>query len=181
MNSVVLLGRLTRDPDVRVTQGQNPITVARFTLAVDRRFKKEGEQEADFISCIAFRKTAEFLQNYCHQGTKICVSGSIQTGSYTKQDGTKVYTTDVIVDNAEFAQSKDNTVQNAQSYTGVPQAFQQPQQAQPYQAPPQQYQAPPQPQYAQQNMSQYVQQSMQAMNEGFMKVPEGMENGLPFG
>lgn len=104
MNKVILIGRLTRDPDVRYTQDQK--AVARYTLAVDRRYKREGEQSADFISCVAFGKNGEFVEKYLHQGTKIAVEGRIQTGSYTKQDGTKVYTTDVIVDVHEFVEKK---------------------------------------------------------------------------
>ena len=106
MNTVILMGRLTRDPEVRYTQGPEPMAVARWSLAVDRRYKKNGEQETDFISCVAFGKTAELVEKYCHKGMKICVSGRIQTGSYTNKDGIKVYTTDVIVDNVEFAESK---------------------------------------------------------------------------
>ena len=106
MNKVVLMGRLTRDPEVRYTQGEQSMAVARFTLAVDRRFRKEGEKTADFISCAAFGKIAEFIEKYCHQGTKLVVEGRIQTGSYTNREGTKVYTTDVVVEAAEFAESK---------------------------------------------------------------------------
>ena len=107
MNKVALLGRLTRDPEVRTANGANgTMTTARYTLAVDRRIKKEGEQTADFINCIAFSKSAEFAEKYLHQGTKIAVIGHIQTGSYTNKDGVKVYTTDVIIDEQEFAESK---------------------------------------------------------------------------
>ena len=107
MNKVILIGRLTRDPDVRYSQGEQSTAVARFTLAVDRRFKRDGDQQtADFISCVAFGKTGEFIERYCHQGTKLVVEGRIQTGSYTKQDGMKVYTTDVVAENVEFAESK---------------------------------------------------------------------------
>ena len=98
------MGRLTADPDVRYTNGNN--AVARYTLAVDRKFKKEGEQSADFISCITFNKAAEFVEKYLHKGDKIVVSGRIQTGSYTNKDGRKVYTTDIIVEDHEFAESK---------------------------------------------------------------------------
>ena len=97
MNRVNLVGRLARDPEVRYSQGQNPTAVARFTLAVDRRFKRDGEANADFISCIAFGKTAEFIEKYFFKGMRLGGSGRIQTGSYTKQDGTKVYTTDVVL------------------------------------------------------------------------------------
>ena len=108
MNKVVLMGRLTRDPDVRYSQGETPMAIARYTLAVDRRFRREGnEQTADFISCVAFGKTAEFAEKYYHKGTKICVSGRIQTGSYTNKDGQKVYTTEVVVEEQEFAESKN--------------------------------------------------------------------------
>lgn len=107
MNRVVLMGRLTRDPEVRYTQDRNgeQMTIARYTLAVDRR-RRGQENEADFISCIAFGRGGEFAEKYLHQGTKICVSGRIQTGSYTNKDGQKVYTTDVVVEDQEFAESK---------------------------------------------------------------------------
>lgn len=112
MNKVVLMGRLTREPDVKVSQGGNK--VARYTLAVDRRFSKE--KETDFISCVAFGRSAEFAEMYLHQGTKIVASGRIQTGSYTKQDGTKVYTTDVVIDEQEFAESKNaNSSENPET------------------------------------------------------------------
>ena len=106
MNKVILVGRLTRDPDVRQTSGENPTAVARYTLAVDRRFKKDGEQGADFIPCIVFGKGAEFTDKYLRQGTKMIVIGHLQTGSYTNKDGVKVYTTDVVVEEQEFAESK---------------------------------------------------------------------------
>ena len=104
MNKVILMGRLTRDPEVRMSEDT---AVARFSLAVDRRFKKDGEQTADFINCVAFGKTAEFIENYGHKGTKFVVEGRIQTGSYTNKDGQKVYTTDVVVEQVEFAESKN--------------------------------------------------------------------------
>ena len=107
MNKVMLMGRLTRDPEIRQTQQENSTEIARYTLAVDRRVsKKDGEQSADFISCIAFGKSAEFAEKYFHQGIKILVTGRIRTGSYTKQDGSRVYTTDVVVEDQEFAESK---------------------------------------------------------------------------
>ena len=106
MNKVVLMGRLTRDPDVRYTQGDRPLAVARYTLAVNRRFKRDNEPDADFISCVAFGRAGEFAEKYLKQGTKIVVSGRIQTGSYTNRDGQKVYTTDVVVEDQEFAESK---------------------------------------------------------------------------
>lgn len=107
MNRVILMGRLVRDPDVRYTQGQQPMCIARYTLAVDRRGRKEeGQQTADFISCIAFGKSGEFVEKYLHKGVKICVEGHIQTGSYNDKDGNKRYTTDVVVDAHEFCESK---------------------------------------------------------------------------
>lgn len=107
MNRVVLMGRLTREPNVRYSEDKNggQMAVARYTLAVDRR-RKGQENEADFISCIAFGRGGEFAEKYLHQGTKICVSGRIQTGSYTNKDGQKVYTTDVVVEEQEFAESR---------------------------------------------------------------------------
>ena len=112
MNKVVLMGRLTRDPDVRYSQGETPLAIARYTLAVDRRFKRNGEQDADFINCVAFGRTAEFAEKYLKQGTKMVVSGRIQTGSYTNKDGQRVYTTDVVVEEQEFAESKSAAASN---------------------------------------------------------------------
>lgn len=109
---MILIGRLTRDPEIRYTQGENSMAVARFTLAVDRRFKRDNQPTADFISCICFRKTAEFVEKYCKKGTKLAVEGSWQTGSYTNKDGNKVYTNDCLVDNCEFAESKATAEQN---------------------------------------------------------------------
>ena len=107
MNKVILMGRLTRDPEVRYSQGENALAIARYTLAVDRRAaRREGEPTADFISCVAFGRSAEFAERYLRQGTKIVVSGRIQTGSYTNRDGVKVYTTEVVVEESEFAESK---------------------------------------------------------------------------
>ena len=106
MNKVIIIGRLVADPEIRYTQGNEPIAIARYRLAVDRRFKKEGEQTADFIPCIAFSKLAEFAKNYLKKGTKIAVVGRIQTGNYTNKEGQKVYTTDIVVEECEFAESK---------------------------------------------------------------------------
>ena len=106
MNKVILMGRLTRDPEVRYSQGANATAVARYSLAVDRRFKRDGEPTADFINCVSFGKTAEFAEKYFRQGLKVVVTGRIQTGSYTNKDGVKVYTTDVVVEEQEFAESK---------------------------------------------------------------------------
>ena len=116
MNKVILMGRLTRDPDIRYTQGENSMAVARYTLAVDRRrTSQDGQREADFIGCVAFGRQAEFAERYLHQGTKIAITGRIQTGSYTNKDGQKVYTTDVIVEDQEFAESKAAADRQAQS------------------------------------------------------------------
>lgn len=152
MNKVILMGRLTRDPEIRYSQGESSVAVARFTLAVDRRFRREGanEQTADFISCVAFGKTAEFMERYTHQGTKLVVEGRIQTGSYTNKDGNKVYTTDVVVENTEFAESKASDSSNG--YHGGGQAMQS---------------ARPEP--------------TSAIGDGFMNIPDGLEDeGLPF-
>ncbi|MDF2859696.1 MAG: single-stranded DNA-binding protein [Neobacillus sp.] len=105
MNKVILLGRMTKDAEVR--RGDSDSIFARFNLAVDRRFKKEGdEQTADFISCVAFGKVSEFVEKFGHKGVKFVVEGRIQTGSYTNKDGVKIYTTDIVVENMEFAESK---------------------------------------------------------------------------
>lgn len=141
MNKVILMGRLTRDPDVRYTQGEEPMAIARFTLAVDRRGKRDGEASADFPSCVCFRRTAEFIEKYAHQGTKLVVVGRIQTGSYTNRDEQKVYTTDVVVEEAEFAESKAAADRNTQ-------------------------QTPP--------------SSPDTGADGFMNIPDGIEEELPF-
>lgn len=112
MNKVILMGRLTRDPEVRYGTGENSTAVARYTIAVDRRCKRDGEQSADFIGCIAFGRNAEFAEKYLRQGTKIALIGRIQTGSYTNRDGQKVYTTDIVVEMQEFAESKAAAVGN---------------------------------------------------------------------
>ena len=107
MNKVILMGRLTRDPEVRYSQGDASTAIARFSLAVDRRFKRDGDdQTADFINCVAFGRTGDFMERFGRKGTKFLVEGRIQTGSYTNRDGQKVYTTDVVVEQVEFAESK---------------------------------------------------------------------------
>lgn len=108
MNKVILMGRLTRDPDVRYSNGENATVVVRFTLAVDRRFaKKNGDQQTvDFIGCVAFGRTAEFIEKYFRQGMRVVICGRIQTGSYTNKDGNKVYTVDVVTEEVDFAESK---------------------------------------------------------------------------
>ena len=114
MNQVNLIGRLTRDPEMRYSQGENSMAIARFTLAVDRRFKRQGdEQTADFINCVAFGKTAEVIEKYVTQGTKIAATGEWRTGSYTNKDGQKVYTNDCNVSNIEFCESKGSSQQTA--------------------------------------------------------------------
>ena len=150
MNKVILMGRLTRDPDVKYTAGDNPMAIARYTLAVDRRFKRENEATADFISCVAFGKAAEFAEKYFRQGIRIVVSGRIQTGSYTNRDGNKVYTTDVVVEEQEFAESKNSAAgnSNAQDNTAA----------------------------GQQSENQGV--SVDA--DGFMNIPDGIDEELPF-
>ena len=147
MNKVVLMGRLTRDPEVRYSQGENPLAIARFTLAVDRRFRRDGEQTADFINCVVFGRSAEFAEKYFRQGMRVSVSGRIQTGSYTNRDGVKVYTTEVVVEEQEFAESKAASANNAGGY----------QQA-----------APSRP------------EPTQAAGDGFMNIPDAIEEELPF-
>lgn len=167
MNKVVLMGRLTKEPDVRQSQGAEPVTIARYTLAVDRRGKKQEGQQADFISCVAFGKAGEFAEKYLHKGTKICVSGRIQTGSYTRQDGTKVYNTDVVIEDQEFAESKTDSGraamddQMAAQYGG---------------------------QGSQQAAGRTGQQDgagqqgswEQSVMDGFLNIPEGIDEELPF-
>ena len=122
MNKVILMGRLTRDAEVRYSQGESSSAIARFTLAVDRRFRRNNEdQTADFISCVAFSKTAEFLERFGRKGTKFVLEGHIQTGSYTNKDGQRVYTTDVVAENVEFAESKNAAGGNA-DFGGAPSA-----------------------------------------------------------
>ena len=143
LNKVILMGRLTRNPEVRYSQGEKATCVAKYTLAVNRRFHREGEQDADFINCVAFGKQGEFAEKYLKQGTKIVISGRIQTGSYTNRDGVKVYTTDVVIEELEFAESKkaaetSSTPQNTQGVKSNPE------------------------------------------DDGFMTIPEGVEEELPF-
>jgi single-strand DNA-binding protein len=119
MNKVILMGRLTRDPEVRYSQGNPPLAIARYTLAVDRRMSRNNgadEQTADFINCVSFGKAAEFAEKYFHKGMKVAVSGRIQTGSYTNKDGVKVYTTEVILDDQEFAEGKNASNTGSGSY-----------------------------------------------------------------
>ena len=119
MNKVVLVGRLTRDPEVRYSQGDNATAVARYTLAVNRKFKKDGEPTADFIPCVVFGKSAEFTEKYFRKGMQVAISGRIQTGSYTNKDGNKIYTTDVVVEEQEFAESKAASQNNGSGSTPV--------------------------------------------------------------
>lgn len=153
MNRVILMGRLVRDPEIRYSQGENSMAIAKYTLAVDRRGaarNSDGQQTADFIGCTAFGRQAEFAERYMHQGMRMLVSGRIQTGSYTKQDGTKVYTTDVIVDDQEFADSKGASSDGGAGYSSRPAAS-----------------APS--------------AGGSSIGDGFMNIPDGVEDeGLPF-
>ena len=151
MNKVILMGRLTRDPEIRYSTGENGTAIARYTLAVDRRFRRDGEATADFISCTVFGRGAEFAEKYLRQGIKIAVTGRIQTGSYTNRDGQKVYTTDVIVEEQEFAESKAASAQNSGEF------------ARPDQAPRTPAPAP-----------------ASASVDGFMNIPDGIDEELPF-
>lgn len=117
MNKAILLGRIVREPEIRYTQGDKPMCIARYTLAVDRRFKRQGDATADFIPCVCFGKTAEFIEKYAKKGTKLAVSGRITTGSYTNRDGQKVYTTEVTVEEQDFAESKAAASQNTEQTT----------------------------------------------------------------
>lgn len=112
MNKVILMGRLTRDPEVRYSQGDNATAIARFTLAVDRRIKRDNEASVDYINCVSLGRSAEFAEKYFHKGTKIVIVGRIQTGSYTNKDGQKVYTTDIVIEEQDFAESKAASQQN---------------------------------------------------------------------
>ena len=120
MNKVILMGRLTRDPEVRYSQGETPLAIARYTLAVDRRMARSNneEQSADFINCVAFGRAGEFAERYFRKGTKIAVTGRIQTGSYTNKDGVRVYTTEVVVEEQEFAESKNASSGSEAGFTG---------------------------------------------------------------
>lgn len=147
MNKVILMGRLTRDPEVRYSSGENALAIARYTLAVDRRFHKDNEASADFIGCVAFGKGGEFAEKYLKQGIKIVVTGRIQTGSYTNREGQKVYTTEIVVEDQEFAESKAASQNNSQTSAGS-------------------RQQPPPP--------------MPTDKDGFMQIPDGIDEELPF-
>lgn len=150
MNKVILMGRLTRDPEVRYSAGESATAVARYTLAVDRRFRRnnDGDQTADFIGCVAFGKSAEFAEKYLRQGLKIVVTGRIQTGSYTNRDGQRIYTTDVVVEDQEFAESKAASESHMSMNSG--------------------YQAAPAP------------APSAPAGDGFMNIPDGIDEELPF-
>lgn len=138
MNKVILMGRLVRDPELRYSQGEKATAIARYTLAVDRKFKRDGEPNADFINCIAFGKNGEFAEKYLRQGIKILVEGRWQSGNYTNKDGQKVYTNDCVVESCEFAESKNS------------------------------------------NQSEKPQAAQQADSDGFMNIPDGIDEELPF-
>ena len=125
MNKVILMGRLTRDPEVRYSQGENRMAIARYTLAIDRRGRNDGEQTADFINCVAFSKSGEFAEKYFRQGMKVLVTGRIQTGSYVNKEGQKVYTTDIVVEDQEFCESKNSSTQtnNAKPASSIGDGF----------------------------------------------------------
>ena len=143
MNKVILCGRLTRDPEIRYSQGNNPTAIARGSIAVDRKYKQDGQPTADFINILAFGKTAGVFEKYVRKGTKIIIEGRIQTGSYTNKDGNKVYTTDVLVESIEFAgsrQSSENSGYNNTQRSDL----------------------------------------QQTDSNGFMNIPEGIDEELPF-
>ena len=150
MNKVILMGRLTRDPEVRYSQGESATAIARYTLAVDRRFNRNNdENSADFIGCVAFGRSAEFAEKYLRKGTKVVVTGRIQTGSYTNKDGVKVYTTDVVVEDLEFAESKNAAANNDGGYSGG-------------------------------YTAQVSRPEPSAPGDGFMNIPDGIDEELPF-
>ena len=121
MNKVILMGRLTRDPEIRYTQGDTPTAVARYTLAVNRTYKRQGEPDADFINCIAFGRSAEFVEKYLRQGMRIIISGRIQTGSYTGRDGSRAYFTNIVVELQEFAESKSSeSAETGDGFVNIP-------------------------------------------------------------
>lgn len=154
MNKVFLMGRLTRDPEVRYSQGQNQSAVARFSIAVDRRFKREGDPNADFFNCTVFGKQAEFVERYLYKGTKIVVVGRIQNNNYTNKDGQMVYGTAIMVDEIEFAESKASSSGDA---TGSS--------------------APTQQSISQRNGSSA---GPNTSGDGFMNIPDGIDEELPF-
>ena len=123
MNKVIMIGRLVKDPEIRYSQGASSTCIARYTLAVDRKFKQEGQPTADFINCIAFGKLGEFAEKYLHKGIKIAVTGRIQTGSYKNKDGNTVYTTDVVVEEQEFCESKSQSNSQPQPTQNVDMGF----------------------------------------------------------
>ena len=154
MNKVILMGRLTRDPEVRYTQGENQMAIARYTLAVDRRFNRgNDENTADFISCVAFGKSGEFAEKYLRKGTKIAVTGRIQTGSYTNKDGVKVYTTEVVVEEQEFAESKNNNSEGGYGNNSYGGGF---------------------------GGGNSQPAAPMAAGDGFMNIPDGIDEELPF-
>ncbi len=146
MNKVILMGRLTRDPEVRYSQGANATAVARFSIAVDRRFKREGEPDADFFNCTCFGKQAEFIERYLRKGTKVVVVGRIQNDNYTNKDGQMVYSVRVMVDEIEFAESKNASSGNEGGYTG----------------------------------GNYNRPAPSGAGDGFMNIPDGIDEELPF-
>lgn len=158
MNKVILMGRLTRDPEIRYSQGERQMAVARYSLAVNRTFKREGDPDADFINCVAFGRQAEFAEKYFHKGIRIVITGRIQTGSYTNRDGIKVYTTDIVVEEQEFAESKAASERNSGEFAGNcggnygGNSYQQSGRPMPSQAP----------------------------ADGFMNIPDGIDEELPF-
>lgn len=175
MNKVILMGRLTRDVEVRYSSGENATAVARYTLAVDRRFHRDGEATADFINCVAFGRVAEFAEKYYRQGLKIVVSGRIQTGSYTNRDGQKVYTTDVVIEEQEFAESKSASESATAASGGNSYARQSNYSTQGNYGRQQQNTG----RQTQHSEPQYQQQSMIG-KDGFVNIPDGIDEEMPF-
>ena len=162
MNKAILMGRLTRDPEIRYTQGDNPMCIARYTLAVDRRFNRNANNDgnnADFIPCVCFGKTAEFVEKYLKKGTKMAVTGRIQTGSYTNRDGVKVYTTEVVVEDQEFAESRNSSAGSGSTSgnTGADRR-----------------------EAGSRSNSQQASAKSDDPMDGFMNIPDGIDEELPF-
>jgi single-strand DNA-binding protein len=167
MNKVILMGRLTRDPDIRYSQGENAQAVARYTLAVDRRFRRQdSDQNADFIGCVAFGRQAEFAEKYLHQGTKMVIQGRLQNDNYTDKDGRTVYRNQIVIENQEFAESKAVSQQNSASYRAPAPAAAAPASS------PAAYSASPAPAP--------MPAAPDTSADGFMNIPDSIDEELPF-
>ena len=157
MNTVILMGRLTRDPEIRYSSGENATAIAHYRIAVDRRFKRDGQPDADFFDCVVFGRQAEFVEKYLHQGTKIVLQGRLQNDNYTDRDGRMVYRNQIVVENQEFAESKAASQQSASSYR-----------------------APADPQSRDYAADSRQGSAPDTSADGFMNIPDGIDEELPF-